>query len=134
MRIAVRAGLNRSNFDRRTYTPFRRFWDGQRAPGRRPKGESGERPGWPSGTPPCGASGRRFFAAAPWTLFPAFTFSQLFGSSPTLPPRMPGGTPNPSAEFTTKIRLKQGNAAVPLEHMEKQTQRPKAYVGQNYAC
>ena len=37
-----------------------------------------------------------------------------------------------SAEFTSKRRPKQENVIVSLDHLEQQTQRPKAYVGQNY--
>jgi len=48
--------------------------------------------------------------------------------------RVPEGPSDVSAEFTSKRRPKQENVTVSLDHLEQQTQRPKAYVGQNYVC
>ena len=74
--------LSRRNFDRRA--SFGRFWDGQRASKKRPKGKSAERSGWPSGTLPFGAFGRRFFDAVPWTLFSAFSGFWTCGAVPSM--------------------------------------------------
>ena len=70
----IRVGLSRRNFDRQT--SFGRFWDGQRASKKRPKCKSAERSGWPSGTLPFGAFGRRFFRRCP--LDPFFGLFRLF--------------------------------------------------------
>ena len=123
-------GLNKRNFGRRA--SFQRFWDGQRASKKCPKGESAVRSCWPSRTLPFGAFGRdrRFFdaRAVPWTLFPAF--SKLSGLPPALSPRMAGGAPNTSAQSTSKRRPKQ--EIRDHDHLLRPLGKTDAYVGWDY--
>ena len=69
------------------------------------------------------------------SLGPFFWPFQAFGLSALSPRRFVMRFDDEfGAESTSKRRPKQENATVSFDHLEKQTQRPKAYVGQNYVC